>query len=285
MAFNFDHDQSEFKGIFVRLLTQLIIRTFSRARQLAAPALVIFLSVLLSACSSTSAVDDGDSRDPLESVNRPLWTFTWDYADKYVIKPTSEAYSDYTPTFLRSGLYNMALNLNEPSTIINNLLQLKFSEAASSTGRFVLNSTIGMLGFFDPASDFGWNREQEEFGEVLGKYGVGDGPYLVVPALGPSSVREEAGDFVDRYYWPLAIIDFWPNMLRSAVIGLEKRVALADQEQLIIESVDSYEFVKNAYFQNMNYKVHDGNPPIVVDEEEEAEIEAFLDEFEDEIEE
>ncbi|WDE01803.1 VacJ family lipoprotein [Thalassomonas actiniarum] len=246
---------------------------------------MIFLSLLLSACSSTSAISDGDSRDPLEPVNRPFWTFTWDYADKYVIKPTSEAYSDYTPTFLRSGLYNMALNLNEPSTIINNLLQLKFSEAASSTGRFVLNSTIGMLGFFDPASDFGWNREQEEFGEVLGKYGVGDGPYLVVPALGPSSVREEAGDFVDRYYWPLAVIDFWPNMLRSAVIGLEKRVALADQEQLIIESVDSYEFVKNAYFQNMNYKVHDGNPPIVVDEEEEAEIEAFLDEFEDEIEE
>ncbi|WP_236702504.1 VacJ family lipoprotein [Thalassomonas actiniarum] len=265
--------------------TQLITRGFSSVRQLAAPALMIFLSLLLSACSSTSAISDGDSRDPLEPVNRPFWTFTWDYADKYVIKPTSEAYSDYTPTFLRSGLYNMALNLNEPSTIINNLLQLKFSEAASSTGRFVLNSTIGMLGFFDPASDFGWNREQEEFGEVLGKYGVGDGPYLVVPALGPSSVREEAGDFVDRYYWPLAVIDFWPNMLRSAVIGLEKRVALADQEQLIIESVDSYEFVKNAYFQNMNYKVHDGNPPIVVDEEEEAEIEAFLDEFEDEIEE
>ncbi|WDE08337.1 VacJ family lipoprotein [Thalassomonas viridans] len=260
-------------------------RFFSRVRQLAAPALITFLSVLLSACSSTSAVSEADSRDPLEPVNRPLWTFTWDYADKYVIKPTSEAYTEYTPAFLRSGLYNMALNLDEPSTIINHLLQLKFSEAASSTGRFVLNSTIGMLGFFDPASDFGWDRQQEEFGEVLGKYGVGDGPYLVVPALGPSSVREEVGDFVDRYYWPLAVIDFWPNLLRSAVIGLETRASLADQEQLITESVDSYEFVKNAYFQNMNYKVYDGNPPVVVDEEEEAEIEAFLDEFEDELEE
>ena len=246
--------------------------------------MVIALSILLSACSSTSAVSDSDERDPLEPINRPMWTFTWDYADKYVVKPASEAYSEYTPTFLRSGVYNMALNLNEPSTIINHLLQLKFSEAASSTGRFVLNSTIGLLGFFDPASDFGWDRQEEEFGEVLGSYGVGDGPYLVVPVLGPSSIRDEAVDFVDRYYWPLAVIDFWPNLLRSAVIGLETRAALADQEQLIIESVDSYEFVKNAYFQNMNYKVHDGNPPIVIDEEEEAEIEAFLDEFEDEIE-
>ena len=247
----------------------------------------IILTVLfVSACSSTPPADDeslSDPKDPLESINRPFWTFTWDYADKYVFKPASETYVEYMPTGFRTGIHNVSLNLNEPSTIINNLLQGKFSDAGKSTGRFVLNSTVGLLGFFDPASDFEWARNQEEFGEVLGSYGVGDGPYLMVPALGPSSVREEVGDYVDRYYWPLAIIDFWPNLFRQAVLGLEQRAALAEQEQIINDSIDSYEFVKNAYFQNMEYKVYDGNPPIVIDEDSEDEIDAFLDEL-DEIE-
>lgn len=245
----------------------------------------VIFTFLLAACSSTPSSEQrvSDPKDPLESINRPFWTFTWDYADKYVIKPASEGYVEHMPTGLRTGVHNMALNLNEPSTIINNLLQAKFTDAAKSTGRFVLNSTIGLLGFFDPASDFGWNRNQEEFGEVLGSYGVGDGPYLVIPALGPSSVREEVGDFVDRYYWPLAVIDFWPNLVRAGILGLEARASLADQEAILNEAIDPYEFVKNAYFQNMQYKVYDGNPPIEVNDEEEEDIDAYLEEL-DEIE-
>lgn len=243
----------------------------------------IFSLLILSGCSSTPSATEGsnDPRDPIEVINRPFWTFTWDYVDKYVAKPASELYTSYTPTFLRAGMYNMALNLNEPSNIINNLLQLKLTAAAKSTGRFVLNSTIGLLGFYDPASDFGWSGEQEEFGEVLGSYGVGDGPYLVIPGLGPSSVRDEVGDYVDALYWPLVAIDFWPNLLRVGVIGLEKRASIKDQEQLLLESADSYEFIKNAYFQNMNYRLYDGNPPIIIDESEEEEIDALLEEFED----
>jgi len=244
---------------------------------------ILVTFVFISGCSSTPPTDEStsDPRDPLEVINRPFWTFTWDYADKYVYKPASELYTAYTPPFLRTGLYNMALNLNEPSSIINNVLQLKFTAAAKSTGRFVLNSTIGLLGFYDPASDFDWSGEQEEFGEVLGSYGIGDGPYLVVPGLGPSSVREEVGDYVDGLYWPLAVIDFWPNLVRLGVLSLEKRAAIRDQEQLLVESIDPYEFIKNAYFQNMDYRLYDGNPPIVIDEDEEAEIDAFLDEFDD----
>jgi phospholipid-binding lipoprotein MlaA len=245
--------------------------------------------LLISACTSTSnhtaqqeqQLEEGDSRDPLEVINRPFWVFTWDYADKYVAKPASDIYTTYTPPFLRTGLYNMALNLNEPASVINNLLKFKFYNAAKRTGRFVLNSTVGMLGFFDPASDFEWTGDQEEFGEVLGFYGVSDGPYLVVPALGPSSVREEVGDYVDGLYWPLAVIDFWPNMLRLSILALEGRASLRDQEQLVVESMDSYEFVKNAYFQNMNYRLYDGSPPIIVDEEHEAEIDAYLEELDE----
>lgn len=244
--------------------------------------LLIFIA-FLSGCSSTPKAggDLSDPRDPLEVVNRPFWIFTWDYADKYITKPASQLYTTYTPPFLRAGLYNMALNLNEPSSIINNVLQLKWASAAKNTGRFVLNSTVGLLGFYDPASDFGWVAEQEEFGEVMGSYGVSDGPYLVIPALGPSSVREEVGDYVDGLYWPLAVIDFWPNIVRLSIIGLEKRAAISDQEQLLIESTDPYGFVKNAYFQNMNYRLYDGNPPIIIDADEEAEIDSFLEKFEE----
>ncbi len=245
------------------------------------PLILVMLCVLaVSGCSSTPS-NHSDSKDPLETINRPFWTFTWDYADKYVARPASSAYVEYVPSGLRSGVYNMAMNLNEPSAIINNLLQAKFVDAAESTGRFLLNSTIGLLGFFDPASDFGWGRKQEEFGEVLGTYGVGDGPYIVIPGLGPSSVREEVGDYVDKYYWPLAVLDFWPNVVRVAVVGLEQRASLSQQEKLIDESIDSYEFVKNAYFQNMNFKVHDGNPPVEVNAEDEAALEAFLDEIDE----
>ena len=108
--------------------------------------IVVFLLVLfISACSSTPSTDvesPSDSNDPLESINRPFWTFTWDYADKYVFKPASQAYVEYMPTGFRNGIHNVALNLNEPSSTINSLLQGKFSEAGKSTGRFVLNSTM-----------------------------------------------------------------------------------------------------------------------------------------------
>ena len=99
--------------------------------------ITLLLVLFITACSSAPSTDDEtttDSNDPLESINRPLWTFTWDYADKYVLKPASETYVEYMPTGFRTGLHNVALNLNEPSTIINNLLQGKFSEAGKSTG-------------------------------------------------------------------------------------------------------------------------------------------------------
>ena len=245
---------------------------------------IILLSAVLSGCSTTNnaQLESNDPKDPLESINRPIWTFTWNYAYKNVFKPTSLAYVNNVNPEIRAGLYNMALNLNEPSAIINNLLQGNINDAAKSTGRFVLNSTIGLFGIFDPASDFGWARKHEEFGEVLGTYGVSDCQYLVMPL--PSSVREEVGDYVDKYYWPLAVIDFWPNLLRIGVIGLEEVATLVEQEQLIIDSFDSYEFVKSAYFQSMKYKVYDGNPPIEVDENTDEELDAYMDEFdEDEI--
>lgn len=256
--------------------------------------LVFILLFTLSACSTTNqqASDDSpadvqevvygeDPRDPFEVINRPLWTFTQDYADKYVARPVSVTYAEVTPTPLRAGLYNISQHFYEPSTIINQLLLLELGSAAKATGRFMLNTTVGLFGFFDPAKDLGWERKRKSFGEVLGKYGVGDGPYFIIPGIKPTSAREEVGDFVDKYYWPFATLGFGPAFARWAISGMEKRVQLIEQEDMLNESVDSYEFVKNAYFQNMEFKVHDGNPPIKIDEAEEAELDSFLDEIDE----
>jgi phospholipid-binding lipoprotein MlaA len=229
--------------------------------------------------ADSSEQAQGDPKDPLEGINRAIWTFNWDYADKYVLRPVALAYRDYTPDAVRTGLHNVAMNFGEVSSIINSGLQGKFQESAKSTGRFVFNTTFGLLGWFDPASSIGLERNRETFDEVLGSYGVSNGPYLMLPVVGPSSVREEAGDFVDRYYWPLAALDTWPNLLRLAIIGLERRADLVAQEPLIDDAFDSYEFVKNAYFQNIEYRVYDGNVPEKVDQQEEAEIDDFLDEI------
>ncbi|WP_440875577.1 MlaA family lipoprotein [Thalassotalea sp. PLHSN55] len=252
---------------------------------------VILFSAILSACATTNSPEATDAetaqntyadpRDPLEPLNRKLWTFTWDYTDKYITRPVSLFYGNVMPEFLREGLYNVATNLNGPSTIINQLLLLQFDNAAKSTGRFLLNTTIGLAGFYDPASDFGWAKNEKEFGEVLGKYGVSDGPYFIIPGIKPTSVREEVGDYVDKYYWPYTLLGFWPSFTRWAIEGMETRIQLVEQEELLNEAIDPYEFVKNAYFQNMEYKVWDGNPPLKVDEEEEADFDAFLDEFDD----
>ena len=243
---------------------------------------VIFILLLTqTACSSVPKNDENNSiADPLESVNRSVWQFNWQYADKYVLKPAAEFYVDYVNEDVRSGLLNMAENLNEPASIINNLLQGKFSGAAVSSGRFIINSTVGVLGIFDVATELNLEKEEESFAEVLGYYDVGDGPYLMLPVVGPSSAREEVGNFVDRYYWPLAALEFWPNLFRLSILGLEQRAALIGQEALIEDATDSYDFVKDAYYQRSQFKLHDGEPPIVIDEQQEAEIDAYLDEIE-----
>ncbi|WP_199611254.1 MlaA family lipoprotein [Flocculibacter collagenilyticus] len=233
--------------------------------------LLIILSTMLAGCASTSKPNDpttiGDERDPFEPINRDMWYFNWDILDENVLRPTAVAYSEYVPKPAREGLYNVTLNLEEPATIINSVLQLKFKKAGVSTGRFLINSTIGIFGIFDLASEIGLTREDEDFAQTLGLWGVGYGPYLMIPARGPSTVRGTVGDVVDGMYFPLALIEFWPNMLRLSVNALETRSQLMEQEKLLYESLDPYSFMKEIYFQKEDFQLFDGNVPI----EEEAE--------------
>ncbi|MCU4675782.1 VacJ family lipoprotein [Catenovulum sp. 2E275] len=242
--------------------------------------LIIIFALVLSACATTGEPQT-ELSDPLESVNRTMWDFNYQVLDKNILRPTAVAYQKYVPKPVRSGLVNMSSNLEEPSSMINNLLQAKPKEAATSAGRFLINTTVGLLGLVDVAQYIGLKPKQEEFDEVLGKWGVNTGPFLMVPAYGPTVPREVAGDLVDSSYFPLDGLTIWLSAFRFGIDALESRVQLMAQEQMLEDSFDQYIFVKEAYFQNTQFKVYDGDPPRPQDEEvDEADFEAFLDELE-----
>jgi phospholipid-binding lipoprotein MlaA len=252
--------------------------------------LLVTSMLLLAGCASKQATTEQaqhnqatqyqDPKDPLESFNRTMWDFNYEVLDEYILRPTAVAYVEYVPQVARTGLMNLALNLEEPSNGLNNFLQGKWDDGFISIGRFLLNSTVGLLGLIDVASEIGLESKEEEFGEVLGKWGVGTGPYLMLPALGPSDIRSSVGDFVDTSYSPLDGLNLYLGFLRVGIKALEGRASIIQQEQQLNSSADPYSFVKSAYFQNLEFKVKDGKIETSAEEEAlEDDIDAFLDEL------
>jgi len=251
----------------------------------------LVLASLLGGCASQQASqqvdqnnnqvqDAGDPRDPLEPVNRVMWDFNWEVLDAYVLRPITVGYVTVMPHFARVGLYNAAENLQEPANFMNNMFQGKVDDGLDSLARFVLNSTVGLFGTIDVANHIGITKKEEEFGETMGKWGVDTGPFLMLPALGPNDPRSFSGNVVDGMVYPMAIIDGQFAIARYLVSLLEGRASLIDQEQQLEQSVDDYAFVKNAYFENLAFKVTDGKSGDKAIEEEQlddfAEFEAML---------
>ncbi|MBT0585068.1 MlaA family lipoprotein [Alteromonas oceanisediminis] len=241
---------------------------------------------LLTACAANNAnqqatADEGDPRDPFEPVNRVVWDFNYDVLDEYIVRPVTVGYVTVMPQFARTALLNAAQNLEEPLNVINNLLQGKASESADSFARFVINSTIGLVGTIDVAEKMGVPRQEEDFDEVLGVWGVGNGPYLMVPAAGPYDARGVSGQVVDIAYFP-SIVDFQFTLARLFVETIEARARLMEQEQQLENSPDPYAFVKNAYFQNKEFQVTDGKSgEKEIDDQQLEDFEAFEDMLED----
>jgi phospholipid-binding lipoprotein MlaA len=218
--------------------------------------------------------------DPFEPINRVFWDFNFEILDRFLVKPATKAYITVTPQFIRSGLLNASENLSEPASAVNNLLQGKPVDSLTSVGRFLLNSTVGIVGLFDVASEMGLEVKEEDFGEVLGVWGVGTGPYLMLPALGPSDFRSFTGRVVDNVYWPMTILED-PYVIASNVIKImETRASLLAQEETLNRSLDQYLFVRDAYFQRLAFKVSDGKIKIKSKEELEEEDDDFSN-FED----
>ncbi|WP_084429315.1 MlaA family lipoprotein [Aliagarivorans marinus] len=216
--------------------------------------------------------------DPFEGFNRYSWRFNYEVLDKPLFRPATHAYARHVPFGVRESLNNVIRNLEEPASAINHLLQLNPQGAANSVVRFLFNSTFGIAGIFDIMGWSGVTRDIAEFSDTMGYYGVPDGPFLMIPVLGPSTVRNEVGDFIDGFASPLSLT--WAErIIRWGVDGLYKRAAVIDQEPLLDNSLDSYTFIKDAYLQYRLYRFYRGKPPTA----DQGDIDSALDDYLDEI--
>lgn len=233
-------------------------------------ALVVGLSLLVAGCVAPPAKKD--PRDPFERVNRATFKFN-DALDRAVLRPVAKGYKKVTPSFVQTGVSNFFSNLEQPRVIVSDLLQAKFKPAASDTGRFLLNTTIGLGGLLDPATAAGLDKNDEDLGQAFGKWGIGPGPYLMVPFFGPSTVRDGIGRIGQVYIHPLHYVenDAWRYSLEGLGV-IDTRVGLLETDQALASAYDRYAFIRNAFLQRREYQVTDGNVS-PVDEELEDPLE------------
>ena len=194
--------------------------------------------------------------DPFESTNRIVFEIS-DDLDTMIIRPVAEIYSDVTPRFIKNSVTNFFYNLSEVDTIINQLLQGKIVLAGQDSLRFLINSTIGIVGFVDVATRVGFERHDEDFGQTLGYWGVPAGPYVFLPLIGPSTIRDS---FSKPTSWflsgNLSVSDEEAKIFINLLEAVETRERLLVAEKLIVG--DKYEFVKSVYLQTRNDLVFDG---------------------------
>ena len=236
-----------------------IQRAAVRPRTRASLAAVLLALAFAGGCASTGP---GVARDPLEPLNRAVFAFN-DQADQLLVRPAARAYQAVVPEVLRIAIGNVLGNLFEPWAAVNQLLQGKPVEAISGAARFVLNSTLGLGGVVDIATPIGLERQPEDLGQTLGRWGLPAGPYLVLPLLGPSSLRDAAGTVGAWRFdpvWHAAEED-----LRAAytfLLVLDTRVRMLGTERVIEgASLDRYSFIRDSYLQRRRNLVFDGNPP------------------------
>ena len=201
-------------------------------------------------------------RDPLEPMNRAVFSFN-ETVDNAIIKPVAQGYRAVLPQFARTGVSNFFSNINDVMVALNNLLQGKVVNAVSDVGRVLVNTTVGIAGFFDVATHFGLEKHNEDFGQTLGRWGVGDGPYLVLPFIGSSNVRDTLARVVDFKTDPITYVR--SMSLRNSFWGtraLSDRANLLDASKLLeTAALDAYEFVRDAYRQRRRNLIYDGAPP------------------------
>lgn len=239
---------------------------------------ILCLSLMLGACAGNGQQPDAAaSADPWEGLNRPIHSFNKG-VDKVLIKPVAKGYEFIIPKFMRRGVTNFSRNLREPLNFINNLLQGKGGAATNDLGRFVANSTFGVLGIFDVATAAGLDEaSDEDFGQTFAVWGVPDGPYVVVPLLGPSTLRDAVLIPLNLLADPL--FHYRNSSIRDKLYILrliDVRQRLFRAEELLKGSQDRYISIREAYLQHRQYVIYDGDPPVDDDFYDD-----FLDEDED----
>jgi len=234
------------------------------------------VSAALAGCASTT--EDVKQDDPWQGWNRGVHSFN-DDVDQAVLKPVAKGYLKVTPEPVDQGITNFFSNLNDIGVTVNDFLQFKLTQGGMDASRFLINTTVGVAGFFDVAKMIDLPKHNEDFGQTLGFWGVPSGPYLVLPFMGPSSPREAVGSIGDALLNPLTYTFVFAgggaavsaiNAGAKAVDVTDTRAGLLTTEKLVDEaSVDRYSFIKNSYQQRRENLVHDGN----VSEEDEIQLE------------
>jgi phospholipid-binding lipoprotein MlaA len=237
------------------------------------PALLAVAAATLAGCATTSP-------DPIEPVNRGIFAFN-ESVDRYALEPVARGWDFVVPELVQTGFRNFFQNLETPRSLVNQVLQLKPEAFTDDLGRLVINTTVGVAGFLDVASELGIPRGDEDFGQSLGYWGVPPGAYVVLPLLGPSGVRDAVGRAADTLASPYGYflsVPFWvsggANLLD--IVNL-RAFYLEEIRENRITAVDYYVFVRNAYRQNRRKKVHDG---VEMEEETKEDLYFFDDEEE-----
>jgi phospholipid-binding lipoprotein MlaA len=215
----------------------------------------------LAGCASVPAGSKPDPRDHFERFNRSIYKFNT-ALDHAILRPVARGYVKITPQPVRTGVSNFLGNLDYTKTIGNDALQAHFIDFGTDIARFIVNTTVGVAGIFDPATRFGLDKHDRDFGQTLGKWGLPTGPYLMLPVLGPSDIRDAAGLVPDRFM----TIDNWINNTPvqiglTAAHAIDRRTQLLSFDATLDSAYDPYALVRSVWFQRRDYKVHEDSPP------------------------
>jgi phospholipid-binding lipoprotein MlaA len=223
------------------------------------PLLALSMVTILSGCATTSTTSTSGAQnpvDPFEKFNRTMFTFN-DKVDQYALKPVATVYKRAVPSFVQTSVYNFFGNLGDVWTAVNNLLQGRVADGVSDAMRFTINSTFGLAGLIDISSDAGLPKHNQDFGATLGVWGMQSGPYVVLPLLGPSTVRDSAALPADFAGNPWTYVT--PDATRyfgTALRIVDLRAGLLDASNLIEDAaLDRYEFIRDAYLQRRAGKI------------------------------
>ena len=220
---------------------------------------VLVLAVLITGCASGP---NANPKDPLEPMNRSISRFN-DALDENVLKPVATGYQDVTPELVQKGIHNVFNNLSDIWSTVNNGLQLKGRDTAESLMRSVVNTVLGIYGIFDVATEIDLERHPEDFGQTLGAWGVPNGPYVVLPLFGPSTLRDTASMPVDTSADIVRNLDSVPTRNTAMTLRVvDKRASLLNATHLLSDAaIDKYSFTRDAYLQYRRNQIYDGNPP------------------------
>lgn len=225
---------------------------------------LILLLPLLAACAGThktSTEAQAVEIDPYESTNRKIHDFN-DRVDQYVLKPVATFYADLTPNFMQTGVTNFFSNIGYLNVVVNSSLQGKFDDGMSDLFRFVFNSTLGLAGFIDVATPMGIPAHKEDLGQTFAVWGSDQGAYLTLPLFGPNTVRDTPDLVSSLLLNPITYLASTISLPATALNIINRRAALLEAKSLMEEAaIDPYSFTREAYLQQRNYLIHDGNPP------------------------